>query len=42
VVDDPAVKRLLGIAGVNVTVAAGLVAAIGDIKRFPSLNYSSG
>src|SRR4051794_24419575 len=36
VVDDPAVKRLLGIAGVNVTVAAGLVAAIGDIKRFPS------
>jgi transposase len=36
VVDDPAVKRLLGIAGVNVTVAAGLVAAVGDIKRFPS------
>src|SRR5947208_11560322 len=36
VVDDPAVKRLLTIAGVNVTVAAGLVAAIGDIKRFPS------
>lgn len=36
VVDDPAVKRLLTIAGVNVTVAAGLVAAIGDVKRFPS------
>jgi transposase len=36
VVDDPAVKRLLTIAGVNVTVAAGLVAAIGDIKRFSS------
>jgi hypothetical protein len=36
VVDDPVVKGLLTIAGVNVTVAAGLVAAIGDIKRFPS------
>ena len=36
VVDDPAVKRLLTIAGVNVTVAAGLVAAIGDIERFSS------
>ena len=36
VVDDPAVKRLLTIAGVNVTVAAGLVAAIGDIRRFSS------
>ncbi|MDF3053488.1 MAG: family transposase, partial [Geminicoccaceae bacterium] len=34
VVDDPAVKHLLTIAGVNVTVGAGLVAAIGDIKRF--------
>ncbi len=37
VVDDPAVKRLLlTITGVNVTVAAGLVAAIGDIRRFSS------
>jgi transposase len=35
-VDDPAVRRLLTIAGVNLTVAAGLVAAIGDIRRFPS------
>jgi transposase len=36
VVDDPAVKRLVTITGVNVTVAAGLVAAIGDIRRFSS------
>jgi hypothetical protein len=36
VVDDPAVRRLLTIAGVNITVAAGLVAAIGDIRRFSS------
>jgi transposase len=36
VVDDPAVKRLLTITGVNVTVAAVLVAAIGDIRRFSS------
>jgi len=36
VVDDPAVKRLLTIAGVNVTVATGLVAAIGDVRRFSS------
>jgi transposase len=36
VVDDPAVKRLLTIAGVNVTVAAGLAAAVGDIRRFSS------
>ena len=36
VVDDPEVRRLLTIAGMNVTVAAGLVAAIGDIRRFPS------
>ena len=33
-VDDPAVKRLLTITGVNLIVAAGLVAAIGDIRRF--------
>lgn len=36
IVDDPDVKRLLTIAGMNVTVAAGLVAAIGDIGRFAS------
>jgi transposase len=36
VVDHPAVRRLLTIAGVNITVAAGLVAAIGDIRRFSS------
>jgi transposase len=35
-VDDPAVRRRLTIPGVNVTVAAGLVAAIGDIRRFAS------
>jgi transposase len=33
---DPAIKRLITITGVNVTVAAGLVAAIGDIRRFGS------
>lgn len=33
---EPAVKRLLTIAGVNLTVAAGLVAAIGDVHRFAS------
>ncbi len=31
---DQAVRRLLTITGVNLTVAAGLVAAIGDVKRF--------
>jgi len=36
VVDDPAVRHLLTIAGMNVTVAAGLVAAIGEIRRFSS------
>jgi transposase len=36
VVDHPAGRRLLTIAGVNITVAAGLVAAIGDIRRFSS------
>ena len=36
VVDDPAVRRLLTIAGMNVTVAAGLVAAVGQISRFSS------
>lgn len=34
--EDPAVKRLLTISGVNLTVAAGLAAAIGDIHRFDS------
>lgn len=36
VVDHPDVKRLLTIAGVNVTDAVGLVAAIGDVRRFSS------
>ena len=36
IVDDPDVRRLLTIAGMNVTVAAGLVAAVGDIGRFSS------
>jgi transposase len=35
-IDDPAVKRLLTITGVNLIVAAGLAAAIGDVQRFPS------
>jgi transposase len=30
------VRRLLTVTGINVTVAAGLVAAIGDIRRFSS------
>ncbi len=34
--DDLAVKRLLTITGVNLIVAAGLVAAIGDVRRFTS------
>jgi len=34
--DDPAIKRLITITGVNLTVAAGLMAAIGDIGRFKS------
>ena len=36
VINDPAVKRLLTITGVNLIVAAGLVAAIGDVHRFVS------
>jgi transposase len=32
--DDPAIRRLLTITGVNLAVAAGLMAAIGDISRF--------
>jgi transposase len=34
--DDPAIRRLITITGVNLTVAAGLMAAIGDIGRFKS------
>jgi len=34
--DDPAIGRLLTITGVNLTVATGLMAAIGDITRFKS------
>lgn len=34
--DNQAVKRLLTITGVNLTVATGLMAAIGDIARFRS------
>jgi transposase len=33
-IEDLAVKRLLTITGVNLIVAAGLVAAIGDVRRF--------
>jgi transposase len=36
-IDGPAAKRLLTVNGVNINVAAGLVAAIGDIRRFSSL-----
>jgi transposase len=36
VINDPAVKRLLTITCVNLIVAAGLVAAIGDVHRFAS------
>src|SRR3954451_24116357 len=36
IVDDPDVKRLLTIAGMDVTVAGGFLAAIGDIGRFAS------
>lgn len=34
--DDAAMRRLLTITGINLTVAAGLMAAIGDIARFSS------
>src|SRR4051812_30538096 len=34
--DDPAIRRLLTITGVNLTVAAGLMAAIGKVTRFKS------
>lgn len=36
VLDDAAIKRLMTITGLNLTVAAGLMAAIGDISRFKS------
>jgi transposase len=36
-IEDPSVKRLLTITGININVAAGLVAAIGDVRRFSSL-----
>lgn len=35
-IEDPAVRRLLTITGVNLAVATGLMAAIGDIARFKS------
>jgi hypothetical protein len=35
-IGDPAVKRLLTVAGINLTVAVGLTAAIGDVSRFAS------
>ena len=34
--EDLDIKRLMTIRGVNLTVAAGILAAIGDIKRFDS------
>jgi len=34
--DDLAIKRLMTITGVNLTVAAGIMAAVGDIGRFES------
>lgn len=36
VLEDAQLRRLLTITGVNATVAIGLLAAIGDIGRFPS------
>jgi transposase len=36
VMDDASVRRLMTITGVNLTVAAGIMAAIGDIARFKS------
>lgn len=35
-IDSAEVRRLLTITGINVTVAAGIVAAIGDVRRFSS------
>jgi transposase len=36
VMDDASVRRLMTITGVNLTVATGIMAAIGDITRFKS------
>lgn len=36
VMDDASVRRLMTITGVNLTVAVGIMAAIGDITRFKS------
>lgn len=36
VMDDASVRRLMTITGVNLTVATGIMAAIGDIARFKS------
>ncbi len=34
--DDTSIARLITITGINLTVAAGIVAAIGDVRRFSS------
>jgi transposase len=36
VMDDASVRRLMTITGVNLTVAGGIMAAIGDVSRFES------
>jgi transposase len=36
VVDDPVVARLMTVPGINVTVAASIIAAVGDFSRFES------
>lgn len=36
ILGNPTVERMITITGVNVTLAAGLVAAIGDVRRFAS------
>jgi transposase len=35
-IDDPLIQRLMTLPGVDVTVASGVAAAIGDIHRFPT------
>jgi transposase len=35
VVDDPRIHRLLGIPGIGLVTAAGILAVVGDISRFP-------
>jgi transposase len=42
VVDDADVRRLMTIPGVNVTTAATLKAAIGDVRRFPTARHLVG